>query len=35
MEIVDDSGHTMQVEKPDLFNGLVSSFVLSCELATV
>jgi pimeloyl-ACP methyl ester carboxylesterase len=35
MEIVEDSGHTMQVEKPELFNDLVSGFVLSCEMAKV
>lgn len=35
LEVVEDSGHTIQIERPQLFNELVSNFVLECEKARV
>ncbi|MPZ22701.1 MAG: alpha/beta fold hydrolase [Dehalococcoidia bacterium] len=31
LEVVEDSGHTIQVERPDLFNNLLREFVIQCE----
>ena len=31
VEVLDGTGHTMQVERPDVFNTLVRDFVLACE----
>jgi pimeloyl-ACP methyl ester carboxylesterase len=31
LEVLDGTGHTMQVERPEVFNTLVRDFVLACE----